>query len=74
MPPSLDRVQVWRRGPYCWDRWRYSEKDAWEAAVKSEGRESVGEAGWTRGVWSTVAIGKTVSIYTYMTRMRGSWV
>lgn len=65
MPPSLERVQVLRRGPYCWERWRYSEKEAWEAAVKSEGREWVGEAGWARGVWSTVAVDEIVSVYTH---------
>lgn len=46
MPASATRVHVLRRGPYCWERWRYSEKEAWEVSVKSEGREFVGEAGW----------------------------
>lgn len=45
MPSSLRRVHVFWRGPYCWDRWRYSEKE-WEGRpVKFAGRELVGLAG-----------------------------
>lgn len=46
MPLSAVRDQVRRRGPCCWDRSRYSEKEVWEVAlVKSSGRELVGLAG-----------------------------
>lgn len=42
MPPSAVRAKVFWRGPYCWERWRYSEKEPEE---KSEGREPLGLAG-----------------------------
>lgn len=45
MPPSAVRAQVFWRGPYCWERWRYSEKEWWELAEKSAGREPLGLAG-----------------------------
>lgn len=32
--------------------------------MKSEGKESEGEAGWTRGVWSTDAARITVNIWS----------
>lgn len=56
MPASARRVQVRRRGPCCWERSRYSEKELWEGEdVKSAGRAAVGLAGWGWGVWSTDA-------------------
>jgi len=45
MPPSAVRAQVFWSGPYCWERWRYSEKEWWELAEKSAGREPLGLAG-----------------------------
>lgn len=41
IPPSLVRAQVFWSGPYCWERWRYSEK----VAEKSSGRDWLGLAG-----------------------------